>query len=99
MSVLLTDAAQVGQIRTLPQGVVFATASPTKQGVRFTNLGAACTPTASVADCPALDSGANWFTVSGTDLKITLYQAQTGLYKSIFVAPGGRVNLDPAYTP
>jgi prepilin-type N-terminal cleavage/methylation domain-containing protein len=99
MSVLLADPAQVGPIRTLPQGVVFATNSPDNSGIRFTSLGAACNPTASVGACPDLGgAGANWINTS-SGFKITLHQASTDLYKSLFVSPGGRIIVDPGYVP
>jgi prepilin-type N-terminal cleavage/methylation domain-containing protein len=99
MSVLLADPAQVGQLRTLPQGVVFATASPNNKGIRFNSLGAACTPTPSVGACPDLDAPSGNFLSATGDFKITLHQASTDLYKSLFVTPGGRIVVDPGYVP
>jgi prepilin-type N-terminal cleavage/methylation domain-containing protein len=106
MTALVADPAQAGQLKTLPIGVVFNTTGGANKGIRFNNLGAACYPTSGVADCPALDPavGVDQVTqVAGGphigSFKVTLHQASTGLYKSVFVAPGGRVLVDPGYTP
>lgn len=98
VSTALADPAQRGELRTLPEGVVFQTSSPTDPGVRFNAFGTACKPGSSSTSCPALDTGVNQFAFT-TDFKITLFQARTGLYKSISVGTGGRVAVNPGYAP
>lgn len=93
----LTDPAQRGLLKTLPEGVVFQTASPTVSGMRFSAFGLACNPGSST-NCPALGAGVNQVAFT-SDFKLTLYQAKTGLYKSISVGTGGRVVVNPGYTP
>lgn len=93
------EAAQMTPIRTLPVGVVFQTTGPVNSGIRFSALGLACNPTSGTS-CPQLDYGVNQVAVGALgDFKVTLYQASTGLYKSVVVAPGGRVNVDPGFAP
>ncbi len=100
MTALLADPAQVGPLQTLPTGVAFSTTGGANKGIRFNNLGAACYPSASLADCPQLDQGVNQVTTAvDGQYKVTLFQASTGLYKSVLVAPGGRIRVDPGYTP
>lgn len=96
VSAALADSSQHGLLKTLPAGVVFQTTAANNGGIRFTAFGAACNPTSGTS-CPALDTGVNQVAFT-TDFKITLFQASTGLYKSIEVGPGGRVVVTPGYT-
>lgn len=93
----LADPAQRGLRRTLPDGIIFKTASPTGPGVRFNSLGTACNP-GSNSECPTLGTGVNQVAFT-TEFKITLFQSKTGFYKSIVVGTGGRVLVNPGYLP
>jgi prepilin-type N-terminal cleavage/methylation domain-containing protein len=93
MSVLLADPSQVGPLRTLPDGVTFVTAGPNNKGVRFTNLGAACNPVSTNANCPDLDSGATFIKYDGAtnSFTMTLQEIRTQMKRDIQVDAGGRI--------
>ena len=93
------ERAQATAVRSLPEGVVFQTASPYAEGkgFRFGALGTTCVLGVD-PNCPVLDEGVAQIAFT-TDFKITLFQASSGLYKSITVDPGGRVSVDPGYAP
>jgi prepilin-type N-terminal cleavage/methylation domain-containing protein len=94
-------------LKELPLGVRFVVAGGT-DSVRFNRLGAFCTP--SVGACAAAfanpcgadaarcttDAGSNFFAAQpdGTSV-LTLLEANTGLQRTIRIAPGGRVLPQP----
>lgn len=85
------DPAQLGPLRTLPQNVQFATTGANFQGMRFTNLGAACQPGTSV-NCPALDAGQNQFVTDGAGGgRITLRDPTNFLSRDVVVTTSGRI--------
>jgi prepilin-type N-terminal cleavage/methylation domain-containing protein len=108
IAAILTDAgggcaaggscAQAGAVRRLPYDCQFVTAGGVVQGLRFTNLGAACQP--GTPGCPAIDTGANQVgpdtgrpgrpPVAGAWM-ITVAQPTTGLFKDVLITPGGRL--------
>ena len=90
--------AQAGPLGTLPEGVVFQTTGGNNSGIRFNAFGTACNPSAMTPNCPAVGTGVNQV-IFGADFRITLYHAQTGLYKAILVGTGGRVYVNPGYGP
>jgi len=94
VSVLLGDPNQVGPIRQLPVGVVFATTAPTIKGLRFNRLGAACQPGSS-GDCPdTVDVGVNQIVPSGADWLITVASTSSGLRRNVRITAGGRINTE-----
>ncbi len=101
LSVLLLDTPQLGPLKTLPQGVVFKTTGGDNKGLRFGSLGAACFPSSKTpAACPRLDFGFDHvITNADGQFRITLFQASTALFKSVLVAPGGRVTVQEGYAP
>jgi prepilin-type N-terminal cleavage/methylation domain-containing protein len=96
ISALLALPMQIGPVRQLPQGVEFVATGGNNSGIRFSGLGAACNPSGAGA-CPALDSGENLI-AAGATMRIVLSQPSTGLFKSIVVSPGGRVQVDPGWS-
>jgi prepilin-type N-terminal cleavage/methylation domain-containing protein len=93
MSVLVTDTAQVGPVRTLPPGVTFVTAGPNNKGVRFTNLGAACNPVSTDASCPDLDIGGTFVKFDGAtnSFTMTIQEISTSMTRNVVVITGGRI--------
>lgn len=85
------DDAQVGPLRTLPVNIQFSTPTPSFQGVRYNNLGAACQPGANV-NCPLLNAGSNQFASDGAGgARIQLIETTTGLTRDVFATSGGRI--------
>jgi hypothetical protein len=97
---------QVGPVRTLPQGVTFATTCPNftanRGSMRFNRLGGWCDPVAGAWTCPTVDVGANLIQMSppaasppaAVGSTICLRDTRSGLTRQVFVDPGGRVRLD-----
>lgn len=103
MATYLGLPAQVGPVRQLPNGIVFggpnAAFTPNNRGIRFNNLGGACNPSSSNSECPDLGTVGAVQVMFTTDFRIRLFEARTGLYRSVFVSPGGRIFVDPKGTP
>lgn len=94
---LLANPAQVGLLRTLPQGVKFVIDGANVEGLRFSSLGAACEPTGT-GNCPALGTGVKVVDPPGvgeSDFKIKLCQDGTGLCRSVLIGVGGRISQTP----
>jgi prepilin-type N-terminal cleavage/methylation domain-containing protein len=96
-----TLAPQLGPVKQLPAGIVFATTPNTTSGVRFTSLGAACDQSGNPASCPSLTGvvDPDLIAFNGSEYKVTLSQTQTGLFKTIRVTTGGRVYVKEDYEP
>jgi type II secretory pathway pseudopilin PulG len=98
VSVLITDATQTGPLKNLPTGVQFDTncagfgGGPFDTGFRFTSLGTWCDP--GVGNCAAVDTGVPVFANSPQGTTICLNQPRTGLKRTLFVSPGGRIQFD-----
>lgn len=102
MTTLMANAQQAAPLKTLPAGIVFATATPNEQGIRFGALGGACEPGSSAAQCPDLALGAPTTQINytaATGFTLTLSQTRTGLFKSVLVSSGGRVNVKEGWQP
>ncbi len=97
MSVLVTEAAQLGPLRTLPEGVNFVVSGANAEGIRFNGLGAACFPAGAGGSCPVLDTGVKVVTPvgGGADFNIKLCQPRTGLCRTVLVGVGGRISMTP----
>jgi prepilin-type N-terminal cleavage/methylation domain-containing protein len=90
-------AGLAGPLRTLPQGIEFAT-SGNARALRFDKMGMKCNVGAS--GCPAvqgtLPGSGSYFSTSASDVTITLRKAtQTALTKTVSIAPGGRIFAQP----
>lgn len=95
-----------GAVQNLPPGVQFDTSCPvptgesfaaTDRGFRFSRFGAWCDPSGSSGDCPDLPTATGPLLAksgsSGTLLCV--YQPRTNLRRWVWVAPGGRVQVQP----
>lgn len=80
-----------GDVRTLPQGVVFVTPATTST-IGFNSLGALCTGIN--VGCATLTNtpGTNYITVAGGQATVVVRQPSTQLRRTITVTSGGRVN-------
>lgn len=91
--------SQHGPVMVLPAGIQFSKSCPGlatggatwERGMRFNRLGAWCNPTAA-EPCPAIAVGSD-FVLSHPNNGATLCFAQpgSGLFRTVTVAPGGRV--------
>lgn len=99
LDVLLADPAQVGPVKTLPQGVRFVVTAGASPAIGFTRLGATCDPAAGCGT-PPVDPGAAIFCpdcivfdpATGVST-MTLRQDLTGLIRTVTVMTGGRVTV------
>jgi prepilin-type N-terminal cleavage/methylation domain-containing protein len=88
-------ASQRGPISFLPRGIVFTQGcslpGPWERGMRFNRLGGWCAPTPG-EPCPPIPVGAqfvSWTSAGGATVCVS--QPDTGLTRTVSVAPGGRV--------
>jgi len=99
VSFLSAQAFQVGPVRTLPQGVTFATTctgfTANANAIRFNRLGGWCDPSSGAWTCPSVNVGTNLIqTVTASGTTICLKDGRSGLTRQVYVDPGGRVKLD-----
>jgi hypothetical protein len=100
------DPAQVGPARLLPPGIIFGTGctgfAANDSGLRFNRFGSWCDP--GTGTCPAIGTGQNLvmnpnqataLITGAVGTTICLVQPMTGLRRTVVVAPGGRVRVQP----
>jgi len=100
-------ANQYGPLQTLPQGTQFQTTGcpgitgTATTAMRFHRLGDVCDPGSNASTCPALAAGGPALqafimvsTVAGANEMICIAQPDTGLFRSVLIAPGGRARAE-----
>jgi prepilin-type N-terminal cleavage/methylation domain-containing protein len=91
----LAAGEQLGPLKDLPIGIRFVASGTANAGpsIRFQRLGGFCTP--GIARCGRENMGNFVGTEAGGGMVITLLEENTGLRRTVRIAPGGRVLPQP----